>query len=78
MRVAVRLHASLSRYAPAPAGGWIEVEAPEGADVAWVAKAAGVPEGVETVAVVSGEVVPPSRVVSEGERVSLFPPLGGG
>ncbi len=79
MRIQVRLNASLRRYIPeGESGSPFEIDVAEGATVADVMSLLGVPAEQTHMATVDGEQSDMSRVVTEGQEVTLFPPLAGG
>ncbi len=74
MRVTVRLYANL-REGHKPEE---EVETPPGATVAALMGMLGVPESAVTLVFVNGVHASPDSVLRQGDRVALFPPVGGG
>jgi sulfur carrier protein ThiS len=79
IRVEVRLHASLERIRPGlKAGEALPLELQEGTTVGRMVEALGIPkEGVHLV-LVNGRMRPLDHSLSDGDRVALFPPVGGG
>jgi sulfur carrier protein ThiS len=75
MHIAVRCFASLARYAPAQAEGY---ELSPGASVAELIAALGIPSSEIKLVFVNGNHVEPGAVLAEGDRVGLFPAVGGG
>jgi sulfur-carrier protein len=74
MRITVRLYATL-REGHAPEES---LELPPGATVALVMKELAVPETVVTLIFVNGRHASLDTVLSDGDNVALFPPIGGG
>jgi sulfur carrier protein ThiS len=79
IRVEVRLHASLERIRPGlKAGEALPLELKEGTTAERMVEELGIPkEGVHLV-LVNGRMRPLDYTFSEGDRVALFPPVGGG
>lgn len=82
MRLEVRLYAGLRRYRPASAFGAphhaFPILLPAGSDVAALAAALGIPDGLVQAAAVNDEAVEPTAVLHDGDRVGLFPVAAGG
>ena len=79
MQVRVKLFATLRKYMPAGvAGDTLTVEVGDGATVADLVAALGIPLDHARMAVVRGEQLALDAVVPPGEEVNLFPPLAGG
>ncbi|MDA8219603.1 MAG: DUF1786 family protein [Dehalococcoidales bacterium] len=79
MEVEVRLFASLREYLPGvKTGEGTRLALPEGATVADLFAALAVPAEEVRQTFVNGRVVEPQRVLQEGDRVGIFPPVGGG
>jgi len=80
MRIEVRLHASLERIRPGlRAGEPLVIELPERATVGALLDALGVPPREVHLCLVDGvAVTDPEHVLQAGQRVGLFPPVGGG
>lgn len=79
MQVEVRLYATLLRYLPdLKAGQAQQLALPEGATVAGLLAALGVPDGGDLHAFVNDVSVEHDWVLNEGDRVGVFPQLGGG
>ena len=82
MTVQVRLFGEFQDYLPeGSAGGHAQIELPEGATVYTLVEELGLPyeaeEGV-LVAAVNDEVTDLHAPLSDGDTVSMFPPLAGG
>lgn len=78
MRIEVRLYATLRRYALSAAGGVLAVDVPEGSKAADVIAKAGVDADEVHILMVNGVSSPPDQVLVEGDRLGLFPAVGGG
>jgi len=80
LRIEVRLFASLERFVPGSrAGEPFVVELDDGASWASLLDAIGVDGNRIHLAYVNGRAVSDrSRGLSDGDRVGLFPPVGGG
>jgi len=79
MLITLKLFAGL-RVLDARGGktGGGEVEAPEGATVAQVLEELEVPLKEAKIILVNGLHAKPETVLKEGDRLSVFPPVGGG
>lgn len=80
MRVEARLFATLRDVLPPAtrASGVTALELPEGATVADLARALGIPPGTSWIALVNGTEATPQHRLQAGDVVTLFPPLAGG
>jgi len=78
MRIEVRLYATLRRYAPSAADGVLNVDVPEGSKASDVIASVGVNADEVHIVMVNGVSSPPHQVLAEGDRLGLFPPVGGG
>nr|WP_245574345.1 MoaD/ThiS family protein [Desulfovirgula thermocuniculi] len=79
LRLEVRVFSGLEKYIPgARFGQAIEVERPEGTTLADLVDSLGIPRDQVFAALVNGRHAPLDRVLQPGDRVSLFPPVGGG
>ena len=79
IRVECRLYAALRRYAPDHGlGEAMELELNEGTTLAELYELLEVPPDEVKRAFVSGISRDPSHALSNGDRVALFPPIGGG
>ncbi len=79
MKIEVNLFASLARYKPENTGrhSWIET-CPEGTLVIDFLHQLNVPEEEVKLIFVNGKHAKGDNVLSEGDRVGIFPPVGGG
>ncbi len=79
MLITVKLHATLRRYQPdLPRGAGLALNVGLGTAVNQVMAQVGIPAGAAVVAVVNGKARRLDHVLSEGDTVSLFPPVAGG
>ena len=79
IRVDCRLYAGLRKFAPEyGVGEAMELELPEGTTLAELYDLLKVPPGEVKRTFVSGISRGPNHVLSNGDRVALFPPIGGG
>jgi molybdopterin converting factor small subunit len=79
IRVQCRLYAALRRYAPeSRLGEAMELELPDGTTLAELYELLKVPPDEVKRTFVNGISRGPSQVLSDGDRVALFPPIGGG
>lgn len=79
MRVEVRLYATLRRHLPqARAGESYEIELEEGATVENLLEALGVPVDGTKQAFVNGITRELDHQLRDGDKVGVFPPIGGG
>jgi len=78
MRIEVRLYATLRRHALSSADGVIAIDVPEGSKAADVIASAGVDAGEVHILMVNGVSSTLDRVLAEGDRLGLFPAVGGG
>ena len=78
MAVEVRLFATLRRHAPANPNGVLAVDVPEGSTVLDVAKAINIDPNEIHLIMVNGTGCGFEQAISDGDRIGLFPPVGGG
>ena len=78
MRIEVRLYATLRRSAPTAEGGVLFVDIPEGGTAADVIAKVNVDADQVHILMVNGRSGLPDRVLAEGDRMGLFPAIGGG
>ena len=79
MKVEVHLTATLRAYLPAgTSGDSVVLDVSEGTTVDQVVHSLRIPPGVERLTVVNGRDASPDQGLSEGDVLSLFPPLAGG
>lgn len=77
MRVQVRLFATLARHV-ADRGGILELELPEGSTIGDLVSTLKLPPGELKVTFVNGRRRPLDYPLRAGDRVGMFPPIGGG
>ncbi|MDP6776818.1 MAG: MoaD/ThiS family protein [Candidatus Latescibacteria bacterium] len=79
MQIQVRLFATLARHLPAGSDGrTASVCVPEGTKIAQVLDRLGVPPKLAKLTFVDSVHRDPDFVLSEGNTVSVFPPIAGG
>jgi sulfur carrier protein ThiS len=78
MRIEVRLFATLRRHAQSAAGGVLAVDVPEGCRAADAIAQLGIDAHEVHVSIVNGVISRLDQVLVEGDRLGLFPPVGGG
>ncbi len=77
--VEVRLYADLQRYTPdLRVGEPRSVTVPAGTTAAELLATLGIPTEVVRLVFVNGIVRPLDQELNDGERVGIFPPIGGG
>jgi sulfur-carrier protein len=77
MKVQVELQAYLDQYSP-NGQSEVEVDVPEGARVADILQKLTIPEDMAQVIIVGNVNAGTDHPLSEGDRVTLIPPLAGG
>ena len=77
MRVQVKLFAGLRKLAPEGKSPF-PLELPDGATVGDLLKTLGVPEDKPKILLVNGRHAGNEQGLSEGDEVSIFPPVAGG
>jgi sulfur-carrier protein len=77
VKIEVRLYSVLQRYLPGD-GDAAVLELPEGARLSDVLNLLAIPREAERVTLVNGHHAEESTVLSEGDAVTLFPPIAGG
>jgi sulfur carrier protein ThiS len=78
MRIEARLYATLRRYAPSAAGGVLCLDVKEGTTAADVISKLQVNAEEVHVLMINGVHSRPEQVLFEGDRLGLFPSVGGG
>ena len=80
MEIKLSLHGALSRYRPPEVAGYSAflLEVPDGATVAAVVERLGIPRSWLRAVFVNDQACPIDWKLGHGDRVSLFPPAGGG
>jgi molybdopterin synthase sulfur carrier subunit len=79
MNVTVKLYASLSRYGQGKrAGTPFEIELPEEATLEELIKQLNIPMEETRITFVNGIIQEPDWRLKDGDKVGIFPPIGGG
>jgi molybdopterin synthase sulfur carrier subunit len=79
VKVEVHLTATLRTYLPpGTRGDHVSLDVPDGTTVDQVVHSLRIPSVLERLTVVNGRDAVPDQVLSEGDVLSLFPPLAGG
>ncbi|MEL7634245.1 MULTISPECIES: MoaD/ThiS family protein [Sporomusa] len=78
MVLEVRLYATLRRYTPASPNGVIAVVVPDGSTVLDVVRKINIDPAEIHLIMINGIGCEFDKPVHEGDRVGLFPPVGGG
>lgn len=78
MVLEVRLYATLRRYTPASPNGVITVVVPAGSTVLDVVRKIKIDPAEIHLIMINGIGCEFDKLVNEGDRVGLFPPVGGG
>jgi molybdopterin converting factor small subunit len=76
--VDVQLFATLARFLPPGNDGSTTVEVRDGATVDQVAQTLGIPDSMSRIALINGREALAEDRLSEGDVLTLFPPLAGG
>ncbi len=75
IRIDLKLFVTLSKYHPC-GGGFYDIE--DGTTVAAMIRDLGIVEDTVKLIFINGKKAMPDHVMCEGDRVGLFPPVGGG
>jgi len=80
MRVRVKLFATLGNFAPVNGlpGTPFEVDLPAGANLSILINQLQIPADSVKIAFVNGIIQPPDFILTDGDDVGIFPPIGGG
>lgn len=79
MRIEVRLFATLRRYVPSDAaGGAVTLDMPQGSKAADVIVKLGINTEEVRILMINGVNGPMDRTLRDGDRLGLFPAVGGG
>lgn len=79
MKVQVKLFATMKEFLPAPGDySSCQVELNEGATATDVLAKLGIPEDIPKIILINGVVVKPDHQLTDGDTVSIFPPIAGG
>jgi sulfur carrier protein ThiS len=76
LRIRIKLYASLRRKLPGPEEH--EMEVAEAATVAELLKELGIRPEEAAFVIINGKKAAPDSVLSDGDSIGVFPPLGGG
>lgn len=78
MRLEIRLYATLRQAAPAAPAGVVPLDVPDGATVAQVLGLVKIDPADVRMIMVNGLAAELDHILKDGDRLGLFPPLGGG
>jgi sulfur carrier protein ThiS len=80
MRVEIKLYASLARYMPELEGGDVMqgMEVEEGTTIGELLESLNVPADVVKLIFLNGTHASTERVLHDGDRLGVFPPVAGG
>lgn len=78
MVLEIRLYATLRRFATSGSGGVLTIDVPAGTTVAQVFEFLEIDPIDVKLVMVNGLASDSDRLLAEGDRVGLFPPVGGG
>ena len=80
MRVRVKLFATLGNYAPISGlpGTPFEVNLPAGSNLSFLIDQLKIPAESVKIAFVNGIIQSPDFILTDGDDVGIFPPIGGG
>lgn len=78
MKLEVRLYATLRQAAPDAPAGVVPLDVPAGATVAQVLDIIKIDPADVRMIMVNGLAAEPGQALKDGDRLGLFPPLGGG
>jgi len=78
MRITIKLYSMLRSYLADGDKGVAEREFPDGATIADVVASLGIPEKIPRITLINGEQKEAGYELSEGDVLSVFPPIAGG
>ena len=78
MRITIKLYSMLRSYLGGHEKDTAERDFPDGAIIADVLTALGIPEKMPKITLVNGEQKSLSEPLAEGDTLSVFPPMAGG
>jgi molybdopterin converting factor small subunit len=78
MLITIKLYSMLRSYLGEHEQGFTEREFPDGAIIADVLAALGIPEKIPKITLINGEQKSPGETLAEGDTLSVFPPMAGG
>lgn len=78
MRIDVHLYATLRRHVSSASGGSLTLDMPEGSRAADAIARLNIDADEVRIVMINGVSSPPDRSLGEGDRLDLFPAVGGG
>ena len=79
MKIEVGLYATLQKYLPPGAEGRVcTLAVRDGTTGREILDMLGVPAAITRLTLLNGQQAPPEATLNEGDKLSLFPPIGGG
>jgi molybdopterin converting factor small subunit len=78
MRITIKLYSMLRSYLGENEKGVAQREFPDGAIIADVVASLGIPEKIPRITLINGEQKEAGDALSEGDVLSVFPPIAGG
>jgi len=78
MRITIKLYSMLRSYHKDGENGVTNLEFPEGAKIADVLKELGVPDTMPKIMLINGDQKEATEALSDGDELSVFPPMAGG
>lgn len=78
IEIDLKLFVSLARFHPTGKGGSGPHKVPGGTPVERLIEDLGIPKDTVKLIFINGKKARPSQVLAAGDRVGLFPPVGGG
>ena len=78
MRITIKLYSMLRSYLGEHEKGVAEREFPDGAIIAEVLAALGIPDKMPRITLINGEQKEAADALSDGDELSVFPPMAGG
>lgn len=78
MRITIKLYSMLRSYLGEGSKGVAVREFPDGTTIAHVLTALGIPEKIPRLTLINGEQKEAGDRVSDGDVLSIFPPMAGG
>jgi len=79
MKIEVGLYATLQKYMPPGAEGRVcTLDVRDGITVREITDMLDIPVSITKLTLLNGHQAPPEATLMEGDKLSLFPPIGGG
>lgn len=78
MQITIKLYAMLRSYLKNSKNGVATIACTDGATIAAVLQELGLPEKMPKILLVNGEQKEPGDALSDGDVLSVFPPMAGG